>query len=194
MVWINNKYETASGADDNLTTTGMTASEFNIFMTHIIPSGTVDIDMTFNNDTTAKYSKRVNYNGQSTDATDEDLNNAQLSNNVTVPQFNITIACNFATNNKLFWSKQVRAGTDGAGNPPDRFNFIGKWENTSQITEVDIDNSESGDYAQYSNLSCLGDGGTKTSDLANIQTNSIFETSDTGDHYLWNGTAWVQVA
>jgi hypothetical protein len=28
----------------------------------------------------------------------------------------------------------------------------------------------------------------------NIQTNTIFEESDTGKHYIWSGSAWVEVA
>ena len=62
------------------------------------------------------------------------------------------------------------------------------------ITSVKVTNTGTGDFASGTDLACIGDGGTKTSDWANTQTNSIFETSDTGDHYLWNGTAWVQVA
>ena len=29
---------------------------------------------------------------------------------------------------------------------------------------------------------------------SNLQANSIFSESNTGKDYLWNGTAWVQVA
>ena len=35
---------------------------------------------------------------------------------------------------------------------------------------------------------------TDTSATPNIQTNSIWEESDTGKHYIWSGSAWTEVA
>ena len=35
---------------------------------------------------------------------------------------------------------------------------------------------------------------TTVSKTANIQTNSIFEETDTGKHYIYNGSAWTEVA
>ena len=35
---------------------------------------------------------------------------------------------------------------------------------------------------------------TQTSLGSNLQTNTVFSESDTGKDYLWNGTAWVEVA
>ena len=37
-------------------------------------------------------------------------------------------------------------------------------------------------------------GETSVSKTANIQTNSIWEESDTGKHYIWSGSAWTEVA
>ena len=43
------------------------------------------------------------------------------------------------------------------------------------------------DFEFYNNITSI----TKT---ANIQTNSIWEESDTGKHYIWSGSAWTEVA
>tara|TARA_Y100001936_G_scaffold95299_3_gene93758 strand:- start:2582 stop:3415 length:834 start_codon:yes stop_codon:yes gene_type:complete len=43
------------------------------------------------------------------------------------------------------------------------------------------------DLEFYNNITSI----TKT---ANIQTNSIWEESDTGKHYIWSGSAWTEVA
>ncbi len=43
------------------------------------------------------------------------------------------------------------------------------------------------DFEFYNNITSI----TKT---PNIQTNSIWEESDTGKHYIWSGSAWTEVA
>ena len=35
---------------------------------------------------------------------------------------------------------------------------------------------------------------TSKGGVGNVQTNSIFEESDTGKHYIWSGSAWTEVA
>ena len=35
---------------------------------------------------------------------------------------------------------------------------------------------------------------SEKSSVSDAQTNSIFSETDTGDDYIWNGTAWVEVA
>jgi len=199
MAWINNKYETLDSTSDTLDTTSMTASDFGVFLNHGIPSGgDTQTSYSVNGvDTGSKYAYRSSKNGAG------DISNTTSQNNVTYDaggesddKFSITYACDIAGEEKLFIGFGMSRKEAGAGNAPTRCEVVWKYETTgARVTAVKDDtSSQSGTYAIGSNLSCLGDGGTKTSDLANIQTNSIFEASDTGDQYLWNGTSWVKVA
>ena len=199
MAWINNKHETLDATSDTMDTTSMTASDFGVFLNHGIPSGNTQTKYSVNGvDTGSKYAYRSSKNGAG------DISNTTSQNNVTYDvggesddKFSITYACDIAGAEKLFIGFGISRKEAGAGNAPTRAEVFWKYETTSsRVTAVKDETNQSltGTYAIGSNLSCLGDGGTKISDLANIQTNSIFETSDTGDHYLWNGTAWGQVA
>ena len=47
----------------------------------------------------------------------------------------------------------------GAANPPNRVEFVHKEDattNTAQYTRIDMNNTQSGDYAIGTNLSCIG--------------------------------------
>jgi hypothetical protein len=54
----------------------------------------------------------------------------------------------------------------------------------------------------YSTALITGNGGNnvrfgvviENNQIPNAQTNSIFEESDTGKHYIWSGSAWTEVA
>ena len=201
MVWINNKYETLSSTSDTLDTTSMTASDFGVFLNHGIPSGgDTQTSYSVNGvDTGSKYAYRTSKNGAT------DVSNTTSQNKVIYDaggesddKFSITYACDIAGEEKLFIGFGISRKEAGAGNAPTRSEVFWKYETTSaRVTAVKDDtSSQSGTYAIGSNLSAIGDSGTKTSDLANIQTNSIFETSDTGKHFIWNSSTstWTEVA
>ena len=199
MVWINNKHETLSSTSDTLTSTAMTASDFNQFLISIFGSGgTNEADITFNNDTGSNYVDRRSVNGGS-DTTQTSQNNFRavanaISNDT---KFMVMYAFNKSDDEKLCIWESVSSEASGAGTAPTRFEHVGKWVNRSNdITEIDCTNDGGGDDASGSNLSAIGDGGTKTSDLANIESNSVFETTDTNKHYIWNSSTdtWTEVA
>jgi hypothetical protein len=146
----------SGGSADLLSSGTITAKKYLWVQAYIEPTGTVDIDVTFNNDTGANYARRNNYNG-GTDSTNTSQNNLQWSNNVTVPQFMNCFIINNSANEKLSIMEQVRQGTAGAGTAPDRYHISGKWANTSsQITEIDITNGESGSYDTKSFIKVWG--------------------------------------
>ena len=67
------------------------------------------------------------------------------------------------------------------------------------IDDVEVYESTVTASGTYYFLACpYDDGDFVTGEISafdgKLQSGTIFEESDTGDHYLWNGTAWVQVA
>ena len=201
MAWINNKHETLGSTSDTMDTTSMTASQFGMFLNHGTPSGgDTQTNYSVNGvDTGSKYSYQTDKNGTFLSSPNGSTSENKVKYDIggeTYDKFSITYACDIADEEKLFIGYGIARKEATAEYAPTRAMIYSKYITTgARVTAVKDDtSSQSGTYAIGSNLSCLGDGGTKISDLANIQTNSIFETSDTGDHYLWNGTAWVQVA
>ncbi len=147
----------SGGSADLLSSGTINAKKYLWLQAYIEPTGTVDIDVTFNNDTSGtngvdgNYARRNNYNG-GTDSTNINQNNLQWSNNVTVPQFMNCFIINNSAKEKLIIMEQVRQGT-----PPNRYHISGKWSNTSsQITEIDITNGESGSYDTKSFIKVWG--------------------------------------
>ena len=60
-------------------------------------------------------------------------------------------------NEKLVISHTIESNTAGAGNAPARAENVSKWANTSnQITEIDIQNGESGDFGTNSFIKVWG--------------------------------------
>jgi len=199
MVWINNGYETLSSTSDTLTATGMTVSDFNQFIISIFGSGgTNEADITFNNDTGSNYADRRSVNGGGDSTQINQDNFRAIANAVSNDtKFMVMETFNISDEEKLCIWESVSSEASGAGTAPTRFEHVGKWVNTSNdITEIDCTNDGGGDYASGSNLSAIGDGGTITTTTLNIQTNSIFETSDTGKHFIWNSSTrtWTEVA
>ena len=199
MVWINNGYETLDSTSDTLDTTSMTASDFGVFLNHGIPSGgDTQTSYSVNGvDTGSKYAYRTSKNGAG------DISNTTSQNKVVYDaggeayqKFSITYACDITDQEKLSIGFGMSAKETGAGYAPTRCEVVWKYETTgARVTAVKDDtSSQSGTYAIGSYLSASGDGGTITTTSLNIQANSVFSESDTGIDYLWNGTAWVQVA
>jgi hypothetical protein len=104
--------------------------------------------MTFNNDTGTNYARRWGANGGS-----ENINTT--NNGIGTQWTTTTCFCNMFIANisgqeKLVLGNDVeRNSANDASSPPYRFNFVGKWTGTSQITEIDFNktgNFTSTDY------------------------------------------------
>ncbi len=134
---------TNSGVTDNLSSGTITAKKYLWIMAYVKPSGNnVDVNITFNNDTTALYNWRRSVNG-ATDVLggvaqneikgfDLDAGNFQFLNMFII---------NRSASEKLVIIHSASRVVAGVGTAPSRMEMVGKWANTSaQITEIDIDN------------------------------------------------------
>jgi len=151
-----------SSAGDNLSSGTISAKKYLCLQAYLIPSGAVDTSIQCNNDTSNNYSMRNEYNG-ATDNTFGSLTryypyiNAGSGTAFTTPMFINIFIINNASNEKLFISHTVMQNTAGAGNAPNRNQSVGKWANTSnQITEIEFNNGDTGDYDTGSILKVWG--------------------------------------
>ena len=196
MAWGKAGSTTLSTAGDTITVSGMTASKTNQFLLHIIPTGTVDINLTFDNNSNTDYARRQSYNGGS-DSTNTSESFIQYSNNVTVPQFCVLFGVNIDSKDKLFIMFQNRQGTAGAGTAPDRYEMVSKIDtttNTGQYTRIDNNNPESGSYDTDSNVSVLGSDVTPAAAVPpTVIDGSIFYETDTKKEYVLYNSTWTEV-
>ena len=91
----------------------------------------------------------------------------------------------------------IASGATGAGNSPSlRRENVFKWANTSvQITKITLTNTLTGSYGIGSTLTVWGaDDQPSTPFYPNLPNGTIFEQSDDGKHYMFDGTsAWNEM-
>ena len=123
--------------------------------------GSVVNSVTFNSDSGSNYARRGSDNG-GTDATDTSASKISSGLNSDINSgesafFNMFII-NKSDKEKLVIAELIstEAGT-GAGNAPDRAEFVGKWTNTSsQITSIQVPDLSSGQYNTGSSIKVWG--------------------------------------
>jgi len=158
MVWAKNGTpNTLTVAGDLLTITDLTGVKFNQFLVHKLQDGTSNAhgQINFNNDTSTNYAVRQSVNGgaDSTAVSGGVLDIWQGYKD----EFYVINVINISTEEKLFIGHVMEKNTTGAGNAPIRSEYIAKWANTSDaITEIDVTNNGTGDYAIDSNISAHG--------------------------------------
>ena len=88
----------------------------------------------------------------------------------------------------------VQMSDDGGGNRPIVTEFIGQWNNTNQIRKIQLWTGDDSD-AWSSGTKIIVWGATETSyTYPNLPNGAIFEESDTGKHYMFDGTsAWNEM-
>lgn len=119
--------------------------------------GNISIFMRFNGDSTATYARRDAINGAA-DGTVINANQIPL-NPVTgaLPSYAVVDVLNIATSEKLVIGHTVYQNVAGAGTAPQRLETVGKWTNTTDlISEVNIENTSTGDFAVGSEVSIYG--------------------------------------
>ena len=147
---------TLSGAGDTLSVASIPARKYLRVVFHIIPSGQIDADLRFNNDSGSNYALRLSANGAA-EVTGTAGSSIGLFTNVSTQILVTMDIINVETRNKLFYASIVGQNTAGAGAVPDRREYVGKWANTTaQINRIDIVNADTGDLAIGSEIIVLG--------------------------------------
>ena len=187
---------TLGSANSNITTGTITAKKHLHIVAHILKTGSgTEVTMQYNNDTGTNYVRRRSGNGGSDGSADTSVNRIDLVGGEANPSYIWMDVLNIATMEKYGHCEMARVGT-GASTVPDRTENINKWANTSaQITEIDL-NSVSSTFAAGSTMTVWGtDDQSSTPFYPNISNGAIFEESDTGKHYMFDGTStWNEMS
>jgi hypothetical protein len=134
-----------SSAGDILSSGTFTAKKYLWVQVATVASGATNAKMTFNNDTGSNYAWVYSADGGSDTASTGDINiQPNIANENAL--YNMFIVNNSA-NEKLCIIHTVDSSTAGSGTAPQRLEVVGKWANTSsQITEIDFNNTAGGSY------------------------------------------------
>lgn len=156
MAWKKLASETLTSDGDAYEFTNLPAKKFLQFLDHTLPTGLVNQQINFNNDTGTNYTLRFNNNG-GTDGTG--INRSSIAhewNNTTLDRFVVDFWSNISGEEKLGILFSVWNDATGAGTAPSRYEEVWKWVDTDQVTEIDMINASGGDYLTDSNLTVLG--------------------------------------
>ena len=181
---------------DTMTVSGFTAKKhLKAQMFANGTGGTINCNMTFNNDTNNNYVVRESINGGTDSTNHTQANTDNLTGTVTGNISAIVNIANESSKEKLFISDGIECAT-GAGSSPDRKDMVGKWTGSAQITTIKANNGGSGSYAEGSELIVWGSDGASDTTQPTIVNGFILEETDTGKHYIWNATTstWTEIA
>lgn len=148
-----------SVAGDTITVDNLPAKKYLRIMYFLLPTGQINPNIRFNNDSGNNYASRFSPNGGGADttATSQSANFIDTGGGVTVPIYGFMDVINVATQEKLSFSTSIDVSTAGAANAPGRRLQWQKWANTTdQITRVDVRNGGTGDFAIGSEVIVLG--------------------------------------
>jgi hypothetical protein len=133
-------------AGDNLSSGTFTAKKYLWVQAYCKANGSINTDITFNNDTATNYSQRFSNDGAS-DSTSTSINHIDNLSTTSVPTFHNWFIINNTSQEKLMISHAMGVNTASAGTAPNRQEIVAKWANTSsQITEIDLTNVQTGSY------------------------------------------------
>ena len=146
----------SGGAADEVSSGTITAKKYLWVQFFGEASGSIQETFRFNNDTGSNYARRMSSNGGA-DSTDTSVSACSSGSADSTNHFYNLFIINNSSNEKLIIGHQIRAGSAGAGNAPDRREYVYKWANTSsQITEIDVGNNSTGDFGTNSFLKVWG--------------------------------------
>lgn len=149
---------TLSVAGDTITVSSIPARKYLKVIVSTIPTGgTISVRLKINNDTGTNYANRYSTNGAA-DVTETStaagIVGPGAGTNMHYMEFGVM---NIATQEKLFVGQTAQRGTTGAATAPDKFEYVGKWVNTTDlISRIDAINAGTGDYAIGSEVVVLG--------------------------------------
>ena len=118
-------------------------------------SSSITGNITFNGDTGSNYSRRRSNNG-STDSTGTSESSIDVRGGESKNRFENMFIINNSAQEKLVIGHHT-VTTAGAGNAPDRTEYVAKWANTSsQITSINFNNIDPGNYDTNSFIKVWG--------------------------------------
>jgi len=187
---------TLGSAADTINSGTITAKTHLKFTFELVPnsSDNVEPDMRFNSDSGTNYAMIYGNDG-ATDNSYSPRDRLYIIGNTggaNEPAYCTGSIINISDQEKHVTSHSIRGAT---GNTvPQRREFQGRWANTSaQITSIQVFQDGSGDFGVGSTLTVWGlDDGVAF--YPNLVNGAIFEESETGTHYMWDGTdTWNEV-
>ena len=141
---------------DVITVDNLEAKKHLMIQVKIIPSGDANNILRFNNDSGSNYARRRQEDGGS-DGTAVSQTGINWERDYTELGFATINVINEASKEKLAIHESVTNNGNGAGNAPKRAELVYKWANTSNaITRVDMVNTQSGSYAEGSEVTVYG--------------------------------------
>ncbi len=164
MPWQKNGTpNTLAIAGSTLSVDDLIAEQNNVILSHnitdnLVPQGNIQFG-SGTIDTGTNYCHRRSRNGAS-DVTAASTTNIgfETFTGANSSSFGFVYNVNLATQEKLTISQNVMASVTGAATAPNRQETIGKWvDTTNQFDNVQIINTNTGDFATDSNLSVLSD-------------------------------------
>jgi len=186
------------GTSTTFSTGTFTAKEHLRVIGHLSQSTPVEPDIRFNNDSDDNYCTRLNY-GSGDNSYGNGRNrilNYGYSPSGTAEGLTEMDIINIADKEKLVII-HTNQNHNGAGNAPWRRENVAKWVNTSdQIIRIDFIDLGSGALIDAgSTITVWGaDDQSSTPFYPNTSNGTIFEETDTGTHYMWDGTdTWNEV-
>ena len=181
---------------DDITVSGFTAKKnLKVQLFAEGTGGTINCNMTFNNNTDQTYAIRESVNG-GTDTTNINLSNTDnLTGTVTGSIYADVDITNISDKEKLFISEGMES-VSGSGTAPERKELVGKWVKTDQqITTIKANNGGTGSYKEGSQLIVWGSDGASDTTYPTLVGGYIFEESDTGKHFMYDGTnTWTEIS
>ena len=196
MTWAKNGTpDTLTSSSDTVTISDLTATKFNVFLSHRITSGESNQQYRLNNDSGSNYTVRQSFNGGADGTATSGTESGSHNPDDTYDGFTVMYLFNSSSKEKLVIMFNINKQASGAGNAPTRQEGVWKWTNTSDdVTRIDMVNTSTGDYNTDSNLSALGAKDTALTSV-NIQDGTIFEETDTNKSYIWNSSTstWSQL-
>jgi len=138
-------------AGDNLGSGTFSAKKYLWIQVFLKASGTYNTRFRVNSDVGSNYAVRWSDNGTA-DSSNTSENAFYpivdgVTTNITTNSFMNMFIVNNASNEKLLIWNGIVQNTAGATNAPARVEGVAKWANTSsQITDIDIDNTSTGNY------------------------------------------------
>ena len=192
MAWAKAGTTTLESAGDNLDITSFTASTFNNILAHYSPTGGDAQNLTtFNNISTASYARRKSTNGGSdySNGSETSINNSYQTDD---DHFYVMYGADITGEEKLFIEQLIDTGGSGAGNAPDRIEYVFKMVNDgdTRVTRVDFTNGSSGSYDTNSNITVIGSDGTAS---MIIQDGAIYYDTDLNKEYVLYNDTWTEL-